>query len=138
MADLIHINRGSLKTEPSLARSWTVSPDGRQITLELRKGIRFSDGVAFDADDVLFSFRVYEDEKTQSPQRTLLMVAGRPIEVEKINPWRVRFSFAAPYAGAQRGLAHPPLLPRHLLEKEDETGKSGKTRKLHNSPDNIA
>jgi len=29
-ADLIHINRGSLKTEPSLAKSWSVSRDGRQ------------------------------------------------------------------------------------------------------------
>src|SRR5277367_3775711 len=32
-ADLIHINRGSLKTEPSLAKSWSVSRDGRQYTL---------------------------------------------------------------------------------------------------------
>ncbi len=138
MADLIHINRGSLKTEPSLARSWTVSPDGRQITLELRKGIRFSDGVAFDADDVLFSFRVYEDEKTQSPQRTLLMVAGRPIEVEKINPWRVRFSFAAPYAVAERVFDHLAMLPRHLLEKEYEAGRIGQTWNLNTSPEKIA
>src|ERR1700729_3561650 len=43
-ADLIHINRGSLKTEPALAKSWNVSRDGRQYTLQLRRGLRFSDG----------------------------------------------------------------------------------------------
>src|SRR5271156_2012321 len=58
-ADLIHINRGSLKTEPSLAKSWSVSKDGRQYTLQLRRGVRFSDGQSFNADDVLFSFQVY-------------------------------------------------------------------------------
>ena len=33
MADLIHINRETQQTEPALARSWTVSPDGRRFTL---------------------------------------------------------------------------------------------------------
>ena len=58
-ADLIHINRGSLKTEPALAKSWSVSRDGRQYTLQLRRGVRFSDGEPFNADDVIFSFQVY-------------------------------------------------------------------------------
>ena len=63
MADLIHINRETQQTEPALARSWIVSRDGRRFTLSLRRGVRFSDGHPFDADDVLFSFRVYLDEK---------------------------------------------------------------------------
>src|SRR5580698_9058844 len=58
-ADLIHINRETLKTEPALAKSWTVSRDGRQYTLSLRRGLRFSDGQPFNADDVLFTFQVY-------------------------------------------------------------------------------
>src|ERR1041384_5613632 len=31
-ADLIHINRGSQQTEPSLATSWKMSPDGHTFT----------------------------------------------------------------------------------------------------------
>src|SRR5438552_5051102 len=54
-ADLISINRLSQKTEPGLAESWKTSADGRVFTLHLRKGIRFSDGQPFDADDVVFS-----------------------------------------------------------------------------------
>jgi ABC-type transport system substrate-binding protein len=66
-ADLIHINRASRRTEPALAKSWSVSPDGLHYTLELRRGVSFSDGHPFDADDVVFSFQVYLDEKVSSP-----------------------------------------------------------------------
>jgi peptide/nickel transport system substrate-binding protein len=55
-ADLVHINRTTQKTELALAKSWTISKDGTQFTLKLRRGLRFSDGQPFDADDVLFSF----------------------------------------------------------------------------------
>lgn len=137
-ADLIHINRGSLQTEPALAKSWKISPDGRQITLELRKGIRFSDGVPFDADDVLFSFRLYEDEKLQAPQRPLLLVAGQPIRVEKLSPLRVRVSFAAPYAAAERLFDSIAMLPRHLLEKDYEAGKISEAWNLSTPPEKIA
>ncbi|HLK52401.1 MAG TPA: ABC transporter substrate-binding protein, partial [Candidatus Angelobacter sp.] len=65
-ADLIHINRVTQKTEPALAKSWTVSKDGTQFTLNLRRNLRFSDGAPFDADDVIFSFKVYLDEKVRS------------------------------------------------------------------------
>src|SRR5580693_4386042 len=42
MGDLIEINRSTQQTEPALAKSWKISPDGRIFTLQLRKGIRFS------------------------------------------------------------------------------------------------
>ena len=61
IADLIHINRETQRTEPALASKWSVSADGRRYTLTLRRGILFSDGQPFDADDVLFSFAVYLD-----------------------------------------------------------------------------
>src|SRR4026208_2002331 len=43
-ADLIHINRGTLRPELALAKSSSVSRDGRSYTLTLRDGLRFSDG----------------------------------------------------------------------------------------------
>src|SRR6476619_927760 len=49
-ADLIHINRASQQVEASLAKSWTVSKDGRVFMLKLRRGLCFSDGQPFDAD----------------------------------------------------------------------------------------
>ena len=80
-ADLIHFDRETQQPQPALARSWTASPDGRHFTLSLRRGIRFSDGEPFDADDVVFSFRVYQDEKVGSPQRDQLIVGEKPMAV---------------------------------------------------------
>jgi peptide/nickel transport system substrate-binding protein len=122
-ADLIHINRGSLKTEPSLAKSWNVSQDGRQYTLHLRRGLRFSDGELFNADDVVFSFQVYLDEKIDSPQRDLLIVGGKPIVVVKVDEYTVRFELAQPYAAAERLFDGVAILPRHLLEASYRAGK---------------
>jgi len=121
-ADLIHINRGSLKTEPSLAKSWTVSRDGRQYTLRLRQGLRFSDGAPFDADDVVFSFQVYLDEKIDSSQRDLLVVDGKPIAVVKVDKYTVRFELSQPYAAAERLFDGVAILPRHLLEATYRAG----------------
>src|SRR5688500_16782901 len=54
-AGLLHINRETQQVEPALARSWKAAPDGSRFTLTLRRGIQFSDGHPFDADDVVFS-----------------------------------------------------------------------------------
>ncbi len=62
MADLVSINRRTFETEPSLAKTWTASKDGREFVLQLRRGLRFSDGHPMDADDVVFTFQVYLDE----------------------------------------------------------------------------
>jgi len=115
-ADLIHINRGSQKTEPALAKSWTASRDGRQYTLRLRRGLRFSDGQPLDADDVVFSFQVYLDEKIDSPERDLLVVGGKSISVEKVDRYTVRLEMAQPDAAAERLFDGIAILPRHLLE----------------------
>ena len=94
--DLIEINRATQKTEPALAKSWKTSADGRTFTLQLRKGIRFSDGHPFDADDVIFSFAVYLDEAIDSPQRDLLVIDGKPMTVTKVD--RVHGAFHAAQA----------------------------------------
>jgi peptide/nickel transport system substrate-binding protein len=122
-ADLIHINEYTQQTEPALAKSWKASPDGKTYTLELRRGISFSDGHPFDADDVIFSFKVYLDEKLNSPQRDLLQVGGKPVQVRKLGPYRVLFEFPQPYAAAERLFDSVSILPRHLLEPVYEKGE---------------
>ena len=138
MADLIHINRDSQKTEPSLAKSWTASRDGRVFTLKLRRGLRFSDGQPFDADDVVFSFQVYLDEKIHSPQRDLLIVGGKPIAVQKIDSHTVRFTLTQPYAAAERIFDSLAMMPRHLLEKAYREGRFTEVWSASTPPTEIA
>lgn len=137
-ADLVHINRRTLETEPALAKYWTVSPDGLHYTLELRQGVRFSDGQAFDADDVVFSFGAYLDEKLQSPQRDLLILGGKPVCVRKLGPYRVAFDLPLPYAAAERLFDGFAILPRHILEKAYRAGKLGETWGLRTPPSEMA
>ncbi len=137
-ADLVEINRATQKTEPALAKSWKTSAGGRTFTLQLRKGIRFSDGHPFDADDVLFSFAVYMDEAVDSPQRDLLIIDGKPMTVTKVDPYTVRFTLPRPYAAAERIFDGFPILPKHLLEKPYREGKFAQVWTLNTQASQIA
>jgi len=44
---------------PSLAESWSASPDGLTYEFVLRQGVRFHNGDPLTADDVKFSFERY-------------------------------------------------------------------------------
>jgi peptide/nickel transport system substrate-binding protein len=137
-ADLISIDRRSQLTEPALARSWTVSKDGRTYTLRLRQGLRFSDGHPFDAGDVAFTFRVFLDENTHAPQRDLLIIGGKPVVVREVDRYTVAVELPEPYAAAERLFDGFPILPRHLLEKVFQDGALSKAWSMNTSPDSTA
>jgi peptide/nickel transport system substrate-binding protein len=138
VGDLVHINRLSQQTELALAKTWHVSPDGLRYSLELRRGLHFSDGHPVDADDVIFSFKVYLDEAVHSPQRDLLVIHGSPISVEKVDTYRVVFKLAQPYASAERLFDSIAILPRHLLEEAYKSGRLGQSWGLGTSPQELA
>ena len=80
----------SYQIEPALATKWTqVTPT--QVRFELRKGVKFHDGTAFSADDVVFSFgRIKQPTST-----TAIYVAGVN-EVKKVDDHTVDFILAGP------------------------------------------
>ncbi len=137
-ADLIHINRYTQRTEPALAMSWTVSPDRLAYSLRLRHGLRFSDGHPFDADDVVFTFNCYLDERLHAPQRELLVIAGTPISVRKLDQYTVVFTLARPYAAAERLFDSIAILPRHLLQQHDKQSRLSEVWPLNTPPEQIA
>ena len=137
-ADLVHINRETQLTEPALAKSWKTSPDGLQYTLVLRRGLKFSDGFPLDADDVLFTFQLYLDEKIHAPQRDLLIFDGKPISVRKLDSQTLVFQLPKPYGVAERMFDGWAILPKHLLEKAYEEGKIGQLGTLATPPNQWA
>ncbi len=56
----------NLQLIPDLAETWTVSPDGRVYTFELRQGVTFHNGKAFTAQDVKYSWERACDPNTES------------------------------------------------------------------------
>ena len=53
---LVAFKPGTFEVQPSLARSWSVTPDGKIWTFRLASGIRFTDGTSLDAKAVKFNF----------------------------------------------------------------------------------
>ncbi len=135
---LARIHGGTLQPEAQLAQKWKFSPDGRSCTVELRRGVRFSDGEPFDADDVLFTFEVYLDPKLGSPQRDLLAPNGQSVKVSKRSSHVVLLEFTQPYAPGARLFDGLAILPRHLLEKPYREGKLAQTWTVATAPAQMA
>jgi ABC-type transport system substrate-binding protein len=53
---LVEYKEGSAEIQPCLATSWNISVDKKNITFNLRQGVKFHDGTDFNADAVVFSF----------------------------------------------------------------------------------
>ena len=53
---LVEYKEGSAEIQPCLATSWNISADKKNITFNLRQGVKFHDGTDFNADAVVFSF----------------------------------------------------------------------------------
>jgi peptide/nickel transport system substrate-binding protein len=72
---------------PSLAESWTVSPDQTVYEFKLREGLKFHNGDAFTAEDVKFSF-----ERAKGK-----LLHAKVKEVVIVDPYRVRFVLHEPW-----------------------------------------
>ncbi len=84
------------KPMPSMARSWDVSDDGKTITLHLRRGMKWSDGAPFTADDFVFWYEDLYSNREINPNPMAEMIAGgKPGRVEKIDETTVAFKFEA-------------------------------------------
>ncbi|MBV8878905.1 MAG: hypothetical protein JO332_02965, partial [Planctomycetaceae bacterium] len=64
---LVTYKGDTVELEPKLAERWTVSPDGKTLTFELRPGILFQDGTPLDSAAVVFTFERFL--KPDHPQR---------------------------------------------------------------------
>ncbi len=137
-ADLVHVDRSTQKPVAALAKSWQRSDDGLEYVLDLRRGIRFSDGKPFDADDVLFTLEVLLDPEIGSPQRDFLMPGGQAIEIEKLDSHRLRFKLHRPNAAGLRLFDNLPILPKHLLEKAYREGRFGEVWGIGSDPKQFA
>ena len=75
---------------PSLAESWTESPDGLAYEFKLRRGLKFHNGDPVTAEDVKFSFERYKGAGAKELQ-------ARVRQVEIVDPLTVRFHLKEPW-----------------------------------------
>ncbi|MFA9441428.1 ABC transporter substrate-binding protein [Uliginosibacterium sp. sgz301328] len=105
---LMHWKMDVNGVEPYVAESLAVNPSGTEYTFRLRKGMRWSNGEPFTADDVLFAMNDLVASKefySQAPDAYL--VNGKLPEVTKLDDNTVKFKFDAPNLSFPEVLATP-------------------------------
>ena len=115
---LIRSNRRTQRLEPELALSWKLSKDGRGITFQLRKGVSFSDGTPFSADDVAYTVRQMMDPAVHSPTGDAFRSATGIVNTQILAPDRITITFPAPVAGLDQLFDQVAILSAHSLNKE--------------------
>ena len=104
---LVRWDLGYTKIIPNVAKSFEVSPDAKVFNFTLRKGMKWSDGTPFTADDVLFNMNDIVVAGALSPLGPRYMAGGKPVVVEKVNDTTVKFTFAEGYGDFLAELASP-------------------------------
>ena len=100
---------------PSLAESWTESPDGLVYEFKLREGLRFHNGDPFSAEDVKFSFHRYKGAAAK-------LLNERVKSVDILDPHRIRFVLHRPWPDFLTFYATPAtgaawIVPKKYVER---------------------
>jgi len=143
--NLVEFERGGTQVGPGLAERWTVSPDGKEYTFHLRKGVKWQSNKNFkptrdmNADDIIFMIeRQWKESnpyfKVTSPNHSYFMDMGMDKllkSVEKIDDMTVKMTLNKPeapflsdlamqYAGVQSKEYADAMLKAGTPEKTDQ------------------
>lgn len=132
------------KPIPEQAESWQISKDGLQYTLKLRKGLKFSDGSPFTADDVAFTLTFLHDPSYDGGSDIALAKvkggaeykAGKADKIsgiEVLNPQTLRVTVLEPGATTLTTLGGP-ILSRAYYGKAYSQGKIDGVRQQSSKP----
>lgn len=105
---------------PSIYQSWEYSEDQKDLTIHLRKGMKWSDGHPFTAEDFLFWYEdVLQNEELTPIIGKDFMPGGELMRMEAIDPYTVRLRFAVPYQMFATNFARWFQLyhPKHYVKK---------------------
>jgi peptide/nickel transport system substrate-binding protein len=103
---LLYFDYTGTRIVPNIARSWEVSPDGKVTTLLLRRGMKWSDGQPFTADDFVFWYEdLYQNKELVPTPLSVMTINGKPIAIRKVDASTVQFVAPEPYYGLPTVLA---------------------------------
>lgn len=111
---------------PNLAQSWHYSDDGRQLTVKLRKGLKWSDGQPFTADDCLFMTNDLQLNTDYQPVTPLIL---RGLKLTAPDPWTLVYKFDQPSPLFINYMAQVPelfLAPKHYFAQHHPTYSDAK------------
>ena len=123
---LVQLALDYVEVIPNIIKGWEWNEDSTEVTLLLRKGMKWSDGYAFTADDLLFWYENIHLNDELSPVKTGWFKSGGEFGVlRKIDEYTMKWKFAAPYGSFIGSIASFPgreyhydvIAPKHYLEQ---------------------
>lgn len=124
---LLFFDYTATKVIPNIAKTYTVNEDATEFTLELRRGMRWSDGEPVTADDILFWWEdVQLDTELSTRPSFRMAIDGEYGNVTKVDDFTVLYSFPKPYYIFVYSLTSPShfansinggILPKHYLQQ---------------------
>lgn len=109
------------ETIPKLAKSFSVN--GKEYLINLRHGLKWSDGKPITADDVVFTWQnIIFDGFGNTSTRDSVMIDGKLPTVEKIDDYTVKFVTPEPFAPFLRMLSSP-IAPKHIFQPAVNRGR---------------
>lgn len=102
---------------PQLALSWETSPDGLNLALRLRPGVKWHDGQPFTSSDLAYS--ALQVWKTAHPRGRSIYANLEAVDTPDPLSAVMRFSKPAPYVMNALAGVESQILPRHLYEGQD-------------------
>jgi peptide/nickel transport system substrate-binding protein len=116
---------GELATEAPTQANGGVSKDGLTITYHLRKGLRWSDGVPLNADDVVWTYHAIMNPANNVASRTgwdLITRIDEPDKYTVVFHLKKLYSpFITTFFSSADG--NPSILPKHLLAQYPNINK---------------
>jgi peptide/nickel transport system substrate-binding protein len=111
---LVDRDYDTLDVIPQLAERWDISPDHLRFRFYLKKGVLWSDGVEFTADDVVYSYNKIMDPRVSSAQLKVYYIDIK--RCRKIGKYAVEFTYSRPYYLALIFCGGMPIVPRHIFD----------------------
>jgi peptide/nickel transport system substrate-binding protein len=116
-------DKGWTKVIPNVAQSFEADADSKEFTFHLRRGMRWSDGAPFTADDIMFWYQdVYLKPELKPTHFIFLNGMEEQFTVKKVDDYTVVFTFDKPYGlflqqMATMSGAMMTLYPQHYLKQ---------------------
>jgi dipeptide transport system substrate-binding protein len=142
---LLQFKPGTSQVEPGLAERWSVSADGKAVTLQLRKGVKFHTTAWFtptrdlNADDVVWSLQRIRDPKHpahEAARSGFPYWAGMGMNqlvtgVEKVDAMTVRIALSRADASFLADLAMSSISTVLSAEYGEQLRKAGQLERLN-------
>ncbi len=121
---------------PALAERWEVSEGGRVWVFHLRRGVTWSDSVAFTSADVVFTFdTLVTDSASPGWLRQRFAPAGA-MHVSAVDSFTVRCELPSPYSLLPY-LVTQPVMPRHRYRASARIHQFGRALGLRVAADSV-